>query len=43
MRKIKFLTKLISAPCQAEISIKVFGKGFGGEPFLRKVSPDNYI
>ncbi len=20
---------------------KVFGRGFGGEPFLRKVSPDN--
>ena len=23
--------------------LKVFGRGFGGEPFLRKVSPDKYI
>jgi len=30
--------------CQAEILVlKVFGRGFGGEPFLRKVSPDKYI
>ena len=23
--------------------LKVFGRGVGGEPFLRKVSPDKYI
>ena len=23
--------------------LKVFGRGYGGEPFLRKVSPDKYI
>ena len=27
-------------PVREKFGLKVFGKGFGGEPFLRKVSPD---
>ena len=27
-------------PVREKLVLKVFGKGFGGEPFLRKVSPD---
>ncbi len=27
-------------PIGAKFGLKVFGKGFGGEPFFRKVSPD---
>jgi hypothetical protein len=32
-----------SALSGAKFQFKVFGRGYGGEPFLRKVSPDNYI
>ena len=32
-----------SALSGAKFQFKVFGRGDGGEPFLRKVSPDNYI
>ena len=27
-------------PIWAKLILKVFGRGYGGEPFLRKVSPD---
>ena len=30
-------------PIGLKFVLKVFGRGFGGEPFLRKVSPDKYI
>ena len=30
-------------PMGLKFVLKVFGRGFGGEPFLRKVSPDKYI
>jgi len=29
-------------PIRLKFVLKVFGRGFGGEPFLRKVSPDKY-
>ena len=37
---------IISCRCAlygGKILLKVFGKGFGEEPFLRKVFPDKYI
>jgi len=33
----------VERPLRGKILLKVFGRGFGGEPFLRKVSPDKYI
>ena len=30
-------------PVRLKSILKVFGKGYGGEPFYRKVSPDKYI
>ena len=32
--------QLYKRPVRKKFRSKVFGKGFGGEPFLRKVSPD---
>jgi hypothetical protein len=38
--KVK-IQSLLGAPYGGpKFGLKVFGKGFGGEPFLRKVSPD---
>ena len=38
----EILTLVISGeyPIGAKFGLKVFGKGLGGEPFFRKVSPD---
>jgi len=33
---------IFNAPYRGINQIKVFGKGFGEEPFLRKVFPDKY-
>jgi len=33
----------VERPLWGKILLKVFGKGVGGEPFLRKVSPDKYV
>jgi len=33
----------VERPIWGKILLKVFGKGFGEEPFLRKVFPDKYI
>jgi len=30
-------------PIGLKFVLKVFGRGGGGEPFLRKVSPDKYV
>ena len=30
-------------PIGLKFVLKVFGRGLGGEPFLRKVSPDKYV
>ena len=30
-------------PMGLKFVLKVFGRGYGGEPFLRKVSPDKYM
>ena len=39
-KNLKFTWSALSG---AKFQFKVFGRGYGGEPFLRKVSPDNYI
>ena len=39
----KPLIDLSWSSCVGKIQLKVFGKGFGEEPFLRKVFPDKYV
>jgi hypothetical protein len=39
----KPLIELSWSSYSGKIQLKVFGKGFGEEPFLRKVFPDSYI
>ncbi|MGB4091225.1 MAG: hypothetical protein WBK46_04690, partial [Ruminococcus flavefaciens] len=36
-------TSFVERPLRGKILLKVFGRGFGGEPFLRKVSPDKFV
>jgi len=38
-----FFTFIVERPIRGKILLKVFGKGFGEEPFLRKVFPDKCI
>ncbi len=41
--KLLVFTSFMKRPIRDKILLKVFGKGFGEEPFLRKVFPDKYI
>ena len=41
--RIKKFKYFLVCPVWLKFVLKVFGRGFGGEPFLRKVSPDKYI
>ncbi len=42
-KKFEHRVHLTTHPMGLKFVLKVFGRGFGGEPFLRKVSPDKYI
>ena len=42
-KKFEHRVHLTTHPMGLKFVLKVFGRGFGGEPFLRKVSPDKYV
>jgi len=41
--KLPVFTFFVERPLRGKILLKVFGRGYGGEPFLRKVSPDKCV